>query len=143
MTSIAVVRDVFDALGRMTVSTPMWIDDSQLAVYALYGWRLQFGAPVAPLTADQIPTITMSVGDVRPWQLDWSQWLTGGETVASSLWIPGACVSLSSQSATATTTKTWITAVAAGTCLVTNRIRSTSTPARGDDQSVNVIVQQR
>ncbi|WP_040853831.1 phage fiber-tail adaptor protein [Nocardia niigatensis] len=142
MTAIAVVRDVFDALGRMTVSTPMWIDDSQLADYQLYGWRLPFGAPVAPLTADQIPTITMSPSDVRPWQLDWSQWLTGGETIASSLWIPGSqSLGLSSQSATPTTTKTWITAFSVGTALVTNRI--TSSAGRTDDQSVNVVVQQR
>lgn len=141
MTSIVVVRDVFDALGRLTVSTPMFIDDSQLATYQLYGWRTVFGAPVAPLEPDQIPEIIMSPTDLRPWELDWAAWL-GGASILTSLWLPSpAGLTLSGESASASTTKAWFGPGTSGTYLVTNRI--TSSDGRGDDKSVTVVVKQR
>lgn len=141
---IPVVRDVFDALGRMIVSTPIFIDPSQLSTYELYGWRSQYGAPVAPLEPGQIPEITMSPTDIRPWKLDWSAWLNGA-TISTSRWLPGSAeLTLFNQAATASETTTWIS-VAAGvtalSCLVTNQI--TSSDGREDDQSVTVIVAQR
>lgn len=144
MTAIPVVRDVFDALGRLTVSTPTFIDSSQLATYQLYGWRSPFGAPVAPLEEGQIPEITMSPTDIRPWKLDWSAWLNGA-TISTSLWLPGSSnLNLFNKSTTASSTTTWIS-VAGGvtslSCLVTNQI--TSSDGREDDQSVTVVVAQR
>jgi hypothetical protein len=138
---IRVVRDVYDALGRLIVSTPMFIDPAQLATYQLYGWRLPFGAPTAPLTRDQIPDITKSPTDIRPWELNWSAWLNGA-TITSSEWLPSSPdLVLSNQSTTATTTLTWIGGGVAGEWLVTNRI--TSSDGRTDDQSVTVNVEQR
>lgn len=139
---IRVVRDVYDALGRLIVSTPMFIDPAQLATYQLYGWRLPFGAPTAPLTPDQIPAITKSPTDIRPWELNWAAWLNGA-TITSTLWLPGSSeLTLSSQSSTPTTTTTWIGGGLDGlTCLLTNRI--TASDGRTDDQSVTVIVEQR
>lgn len=142
MTTVPVVRDVIDALGRMQVSTPMMIDESDLATYELYGWRLRFGAPVAPLEPGQIPEITKSVADVRPWTLDWSQWLVYGETLTSSQWLTSSGLTLSSQTMTTTATATLISGGTYGqSYLVTNRIISSS--GRDDDQSVTVIVGQR
>ncbi|MEU6580680.1 hypothetical protein [Nocardia sp. NPDC046763] len=144
MTEIAVVRDVFDALGRMTVSTPRFIDDSQLAEFALYGWRTLFGVPVAPLTEGQIPTITMSPTDIRPWGLNWGPWLNG-DSIATSLWLPGnSSLILANPSKYPTTTNVWLSiapGVTSLTCLLTNRI--TTSGGREDDQSVTVIVAQR
>ncbi len=141
MTPIPVVRYVRDALGRTTQTTPIMIDDANLATYEMYGWRTIFGAPVLAPSVDQIPEIVLSPTDLRPWQVQWAAWLNGA-SIATSLWLPNAAgLTLSNQSTSSNTAITWIGPAVPGTYLLTNRI--TASDGREDDQSVTVVVQQR
>lgn len=128
MTTVLIVRDVLAADGSRMQSQGIMIDAADLATYQGYGWRLPFDAPAIPQTAEQAyDGFTKSPADVNPWQFDWSEYLAVGETITASQWITTAGLTLSSQSATATTTSVWVSGGTSGaTYLVTNRINTTT-----------------
>ncbi|MFE3229352.1 hypothetical protein [Nocardia sp. NPDC059228] len=143
MSSILIVRDVLAADGSRMPTQGMMIDSADLAKYQAYGWRLPYGAPGIPATADQLyDGFDKSPTDIEPWTFDWSPDLASGETITASsfLTIPG--LTLSSATHTATTASIWVSGGTLGTTyLVTNRI-ATST-GRQLDWSFQVTIAQQ
>jgi len=86
---------------------------------------------------------TKDANAVLDYTLDWSQWLTTGDNLATSTWItaPGLVIDSDVLEADNTTT-VWLSGGTAGmTYIVTNRI--TTTGARTEDRSITVFVTER
>jgi len=79
---------------------------------------------------------------VLDYQWDWSKWLGGGETIATSDVIVPTGITLDSKSNTTTTATAWLRGGTVGTSyVVVNRI--TTNQGRTDDRSITILVQQR
>ena len=86
---------------------------------------------------------TKDANAVLDYTLDWSQWLTTGDNLATSTWItaPGLVIDSDVLEADNTTT-VWLSNGTPGqTYVATNRI--TTTGGRTDDRSITVFVTER
>lgn len=74
---------------------------------------------------------------------DWTDWLTGGETIATSTWsVSPAGLTVDSDSATGTTATVYVSGGTAGKVYrLTNRITTNANPARTDERTVVVRVE--
>lgn len=80
------------------------------------------------------------------YEIDWSEWLGDGESIASSAWsCADTSITLATPSATATTTKVWISGGTVGTsATITNRVTTDSSPvARIEDRSIVLKIKER
>jgi len=81
---------------------------------------------------------------VLDYSFDWSDWLTGGETIATSTWLNPDSLTINTTANTTTTTVVWVTGGTAGkTYRLTNRIVTNSSPTRTDDRTLSIEVQDR
>lgn len=143
MTTIQVVRDVYDALGNLIPTQPVLIDSSQLAAYQAAGYRQPFGAPAAPNLNSQYPGFTMSPTDVQPWTFNWGDsYLVAGESITQSLWLPSSPISLTSPGVSGGITSVTVSGPTGGITyyLITNRV--TTSTGRQRDWSFQVIISQ-
>lgn len=80
---------------------------------------------------------------VLDYQIDWSDWLADGESIAASEWIVvGATID--SEESTATVSTAWLSGGVAGSLIaLTNRITTDNVPARVDDRTLIIKVVER
>lgn len=92
---------------------------------------------------EQTFRVTKDANAALDYTLDWSQWLTGGDTLASSTWITAIGLTVDSDRLDAdNTTTVWLSGGTAGrSYTVTNRI--TTDDGRTDDRSIVVYVTER
>lgn len=80
---------------------------------------------------------------VLDWNFDWSNWLDGDEEIDVSTFIVSSGITVASSSNTATSATVWLSGGTAGVYRVTNRVTTTSIPARTDDRSITIRVKER
>jgi len=79
---------------------------------------------------------------VLDYTFDWSNWLTGGETIATSQWVVPSGITKDSEANDTTTTTIWLSSGVAGSDYeITNRI--TTSGGRTDDRTFKVRVRSR
>lgn len=93
--------------------------------------------------AEQTFRVTKDANAVLDYTLDWSQWLTPGDNLATSTWTTATGLVIDSDVLEAdNTTTVWLSGGTAGmTYIVTNRI--TTVGARTEDRSITVFVTER
>jgi hypothetical protein len=81
---------------------------------------------------------------VLDYEIDWTDWLTGGETISTATWTVSSGITKDSESNSTTKAKVWLSGGTAGTTYTaTNRITTNSTPARTDERTIEIRVEQR
>lgn len=142
MTTVLIVRDVLDADGSRLPTQGIVIDAADLEQYRAYGWRLPLGAPAIPTTEADYPGFDKDPDTAEDWIFDWSQFLTSGETITSSVFFAVAGLTVTAQATVGAVTRVVLAdGVLGQTYLVTNRI--TTSTGRSPDRSFRVrIVQQ-
>lgn len=79
---------------------------------------------------------------VLDYGLDWSSWLSDGETISASNWTVPTGLTKDSQSSTGTDTTVWLSGGTVGLSYeVTNRISTNQ--GRTDDRTIQIAVRQR
>jgi hypothetical protein len=89
-----------------------------------------------------IATFTKDPNAVLDYQIDWTAWLTGAETITTSTWTVPTGITKDSDSHTTALTTIWLSGGTAGTkYLLTNRIVTSA--ARTDDRTITISVKER
>jgi hypothetical protein len=79
---------------------------------------------------------------VLDYTIDWSLWLSNGETITTSVWTVPTGITGSTQSISGSKTITWLSGGTAGNAYtISNRI--TTSAGRTDDRSFLVVVENR
>ena len=143
MSSVLIVRDVLAVDGSRMPTQGMFVDAADVARYQAYGWRLPFGAPGIPVTAEELyDGFDKSPTDISPWTFDWSEELVSGETITNSQFITTPGLTLSGATLSSPQTSIWVSGGTAGAVyLVTNRI--TTSAGRQEDWSFQVTITQQ
>ena len=80
---------------------------------------------------------------VLEYQIDWSSWL-GADTIVTSTWTVPTGITKDSSTNTTTTATIWLSGGTAGTRYeLTNRIVTSNTPARTNDQTIIIIIENK
>lgn len=89
-------------------------------------------------------TFTKDPNAVLDYTVDWTDWLSGGEKIATSTWVVPAGITQDSVSKTLTTTTIWFSGGTVGsTYRITNRIVTDAGTPRTDDRSFNIQIFER
>lgn len=89
-----------------------------------------------------IATFTKDPDAVLDYQIDWTAWLTGGETITTSTWTLPTGITRNSDNHTTTMTTIWLSGGTAGTkYALVNRIVTSA--ARTDDRTITISVKER
>ena len=81
---------------------------------------------------------------VLDYGFDWSDWLQTGETIVTSTWINPDSITVVTSSNLAASTVIWVSGGTAGKSYrLTNRIVTNNSPARTDDRTLLIEVQDR
>jgi len=81
---------------------------------------------------------------VLDYGFDWSDWLQSGEIISSSSWINPDSITINSNSHLDTSTVIWVSGGTAGKSYrLTNRIVTNNSPARTEDRTLLIEVQER
>lgn len=81
---------------------------------------------------------------VLDYTINWSDWLTAGETISTSTWTLDTGITLSTDSKSTTTATAWISGGEHGrSYLATNQIVTNSTPTRTDERSISLIIREQ
>lgn len=81
---------------------------------------------------------------VLDYGFDWSDWLQSGETITSSTWINPDSITVNSSSNLPESTVIWVSGGTAGkTYRLTNRVVTNNSPARTEDRTLTIEVQER
>ena len=81
---------------------------------------------------------------VLDYGFDWSDWLQSGETIVTSTWINPDGITINSSSSLTESTVAWISGGTAGkTYRLTNRVVTSNSPARTEDRTLTIEVQDR
>ena len=81
---------------------------------------------------------------VLDYGFDWSDWLQTGETIVTSTWINPDAITVVTSANLAESTVIWVSAGTAGKSYrLTNRIVTNNSPARTDDRTLLIEVQDR
>lgn len=81
---------------------------------------------------------------VLDYGFDWSDWLQSGETIVTSTWINPDGITINSSSSLSESTVAWISGGTAGkTYRLTNRVVTSNSPARTEDRTLTIEVQER
>lgn len=81
--------------------------------------------------------------DIIDYLVDWSDWLSDGDTIASSTWIVPAGITKDSDTFTNTTTTIWLSGGTAGQSYsLTNRIVTSNNPPRTKDKTITIRVKE-
>ena len=84
------------------------------------------------------------VNAILDYAVDWTSWLTGGETISTSAWTVPTGITKVSDSKTTVKTTVWLSGGTAGTSYeLVNRIKTNSSPARTEDRTIRVNVTSR
>jgi hypothetical protein len=81
---------------------------------------------------------------VLDYSFNWSDWLTDGELISTSTWINPDSITINTSTNTTTTTVVWLSGGTSGKSYrLTNRIVTNSSPARTEDRTLLIEVQDR
>jgi hypothetical protein len=81
---------------------------------------------------------------VLDYGFDWSDWLQAGEVITSSTWINPDSITINSNAYLSETTVVWVSGGTAGKSYrLTNRIVTNNSPARTEDRTLLIEVQER
>lgn len=81
---------------------------------------------------------------VLDYGFDWTDWLTDTEVISTSTWTVPTGITMDSDSETTTATKVWLSGGTAGTTYtITNKIVTDSSPARTEERSHIIMVENR
>lgn len=81
---------------------------------------------------------------VLDYQIDWSAWLTGGETIVTSTWTVPTGIVKDSDNHTTVLTTIWLSGGTTGMrYLLTNRIVTNAIPPRTDERTITIAVKER
>lgn len=76
--------------------------------------------------------------------VDWSQWLTGTETIVNSEWTVPSGITLDSSTYSSTTATAYISGGDDGEVyVIRNEVTTSSTPAKVDSRSFNLYIAER
>ena len=81
---------------------------------------------------------------VLDYSIDWSDWLTGSEVIATSTWTVPSGITKDSDSNNDTLTVIWLSGGTAGvTYRLVNHIKTDSSPVREEDRSISIYILER
>ena len=81
---------------------------------------------------------------VLDYSFDWSDWLSESEEINTSTWINPDNITINTSAKTATSSVVWVSGGTAGkTYRLTNRIVTNHSPARTDDRTLLIEVQDK